>query len=50
MDSLRALSADPGRCWRFARSAKQVTLARHTWDSQVADILDAAGLAAVAPP
>jgi hypothetical protein len=44
MDSLRALSADPARCWRFARFAKQVTLARHTWDRQVADILQAAGL------
>ncbi len=44
MDSLRALAADPERCWRFARFAKQVTLARHTWDRQVADILDAAGL------
>ena len=49
MDSLRALSADPERCWRFARFAKQVTLARHTWDRQVADILQAAGLAERAP-
>lgn len=42
MDRLRALSADPERCWRFARSAKQLTLARHTWDRRVPDILEAA--------
>lgn len=44
MDRLRALSADPERCWRLARSAKQLTLAKHTWDHRVLDILEAAGL------
>lgn len=44
MDRLRALSADPERCWRLGRSAKQLTLARHTWDRRVPDILAAAGL------
>jgi spore maturation protein CgeB len=46
MDRLRALSADPERCWRLGRSAKQLTLARHTWDRRVPDILAAAGLTA----
>jgi hypothetical protein len=43
MDKLRALSADPERCWRYARSAKSLTLARHTWDQRVGDIIEAAG-------
>ena len=46
MDRLKALSADPGRCWRMARSAKALTLARHTWDRQIPDLLQAAGLTA----
>jgi hypothetical protein len=45
MDRLRALSTDPERCWRFARSAKRLTLAKHTWDRQVPDILEAAAIA-----
>ena len=49
MDSLRALSADAERCWRMACSAKQLTLARHTWDRQIPDLLDAAGLPALTP-
>jgi hypothetical protein len=44
MDRLSALSTDPERCWTMARSAKALTLARHTWDRQVPDILAAAGL------
>jgi hypothetical protein len=44
MGRLEALSADPERCWRMARAAKRLTLAGHTWDRQIADILAAAGL------
>jgi hypothetical protein len=43
MDMLRSLEADPDRCWRYACSAKALTLARHTWDRQVEGILSAAG-------
>ncbi len=46
MDRLRALTADPERCWRMGRAAKQLTLAKHTWDRRIPDILDAAGLTA----
>ena len=48
MDRLKALSADPERCWRMARAAKALTLARHTWDRRIPDILDAAGARAPA--
>jgi hypothetical protein len=41
---LRALSGDPERCWRYATSAKALTLARHTWDRRIPDLLDAAGI------
>ena len=44
MDQLRALLADPRRCWHMASGAKQATLARHTWDRRIVDILQAAGL------
>jgi hypothetical protein len=44
MEALTALSADPERCWRLARSAKRLTLDKHTWDHRVDDILEAAGL------
>jgi hypothetical protein len=46
MDRLRALSADPERCWRMARAAKQLSLAGHTWERRIPDILEAAGLSA----
>ncbi len=41
MDQLQALAADPQRCWAYARSAKAATLAHHTWDTQVGQILEA---------
>ena len=44
MERLRALSADPQRCWRMGKSAKQLTKARHTWDRRIPDLLDAAGI------
>ena len=44
MERLRRLAADPERCWRMGAAAKATTLAAHTWDRQVGDILTAAGL------
>jgi len=44
MDQLRELSRDTERCWRYACSAKQQTLAKHTWDRQIDDLLEVAGL------
>lgn len=44
MEQLRKLSADPDRCFRYARSAKQLTVAKHTWDRRLDHILAAAGL------
>ncbi|MGH6911658.1 MAG: glycosyltransferase family protein [Phenylobacterium sp.] len=41
MDRLTSLAADPQRCFDYARSAKAVTLAGHTWDVQVEQILQA---------
>lgn len=38
MDRLKALAADPQRCWDYARSAKALTLAHHTWDAQIGQI------------
>lgn len=42
MDQLTALAADPERAFSYARSAKALTLADHTWDSRVDLILQAA--------
>jgi hypothetical protein len=41
MAQLQALISDPERCRRYARSAKALTLARHTWDAQIPALLDA---------
>jgi len=41
MEKLRALAADPERCFEYARSAKALTLASHTWDAQIDQILQA---------
>lgn len=41
MERLQALAVDPQRCLDYARSAKAVTLAGHTWDVQVEQILQA---------
>jgi hypothetical protein len=41
MERLQALAADPRRCFEYARSAKAVTLAGHTWDRQIDRILAA---------
>ena len=41
MQQLRSLAADPQRCFDYARSAKATTLAAHTWDHQVDQILQA---------
>jgi hypothetical protein len=41
MAKLQALAADPERCFEYARSAKALTLAGHTWDAQVDQILAA---------
>jgi hypothetical protein len=41
MEKLAALAADPERCFEYARSAKAVTLAGHTWDAQIGQILAA---------
>jgi hypothetical protein len=42
MDRLTALAEDPASCFDYARSAKALTLAGHTWDSRIAIILRAA--------
>ena len=44
MARLQALSSDPERCWRMAGAARRLTLDAHTWDRQIPDILQAAGL------
>jgi hypothetical protein len=41
MEKLKALAADPARCFEYARSAKAATLAHHTWDKRIALILAA---------
>jgi hypothetical protein len=41
MEKLKALAQDPQRCFEYARSAKAMTLAGHTWDRQVDQILAA---------
>jgi hypothetical protein len=41
MAKLQSLAADPERCFEYARSAKAMTLAAHTWDVQVDQILQA---------
>jgi len=41
MAQLEALVADPQRCWDYARSAKTLTLANHTWDAQIGQVLAA---------
>jgi hypothetical protein len=41
MEKLTALAADPERCFEYARSAKTMTLAGHTWDAQIGQILAA---------
>jgi hypothetical protein len=41
MAQLQGLAADPERCFEYARSAKVMTLAAHTWDVQVDQILQA---------
>jgi hypothetical protein len=41
MEQLKSLAADPQRCFDYARSAKAVTLAGHTWDRQIEQILQA---------
>ena len=43
MEQLRVLSADTERCLRYARSAKALTLAGHTWDRGVELVAAAAG-------
>jgi hypothetical protein len=42
MERLGALAADPERCFGYARSAKALTLAGHTWDHRIDLILEAA--------
>ena len=34
-------TAEPQRCFDYARSAKAMTLAGHTWDRQIDQILQA---------
>jgi len=41
MEQLTSLAADPQRCFDYARSAKAMTLAGHTWDRQIDQILQA---------
>jgi len=41
MEKLASLVADPQRCFDYARSAKAMTLAGHTWDRQIDQILQA---------
>jgi len=41
MATLQALAADPERCLSYARSAKAATLASHTWDRRIDQILAA---------
>ena len=42
MEALQALADDPARAFEYARAAKAVTLAGHTWDRQINQILNAA--------
>lgn len=42
MDALKALADDPQRCFDYAREAKATTLAGHTWDRRIDQILAAA--------
>ena len=42
MAQLTALANDPERAFGYARSAKALTLAEHTWDSRI-DLILAAG-------
>jgi hypothetical protein len=42
MAALQALAADPERCFAYARGAKALTLAGHTWDRRIDQILEAA--------
>jgi hypothetical protein len=39
MEKLASLVAEPQRCFDYARSAKAMTLAGHTWDRQIDQIL-----------
>ena len=41
MEKLAGLVADPQRCFDYARSAKAMTIAGHTWDRQIDQILQA---------
>jgi hypothetical protein len=41
MEKLASLVAEPQRCFDYARSAKAMTLAGHTWDRQIDQILAA---------
>lgn len=41
IEKLTNLAADPQRCFDYARSAKAVTLAGHTWDRQIDQIVAA---------
>ena len=41
MTALRALAGDPERNLAYARSAKAVTIAHHTWDAQIGQIVAA---------
>ena len=42
MEALKALADDPARAFEYARAAKALTLAGHTWDRQIGQILTAA--------
>jgi hypothetical protein len=44
IERIQALAADPERCFRYAKAAKALTAAGHTWDRRIEIILEAAGL------
>jgi hypothetical protein len=41
METLKALAGDPARAFEYARGAKAITLAGHTWDRRIDLILEA---------
>lgn len=47
MTTLKALAADPSRCFEMARAAKARTVAEHTWDRRVDRLLEFAAEATV---
>jgi Glycosyl transferases group 1 len=49
MERLKRLAADPARAFEYARGAKAITLAGHTWDRRI-DLILQAGEAVRSPP